>query len=192
MDALADASDAKAAAAQGRIEVSFHDVIELYDAMDPAPLERRDLDLDAEEYIVSWAREISRDARLHLHIILPQAQREKGPESYVPAAVAHFFGYRADMAGREFRELLRRGRLTLVIALPFLVLCTVLRALLHGMVEAGNLPYWLTHAEDGVMIMGWVAMWRPLELLLYDWWPVRGKRRIFERLAAMPVSIEYR
>jgi hypothetical protein len=36
-----------------------------------------------------------------------------------------------------------------------------------------------------------VAMWRPLEVFLYDWWPIRAEARLFERLSAMPVSIEY-
>jgi hypothetical protein len=34
-------------------------------------------------------------------------------------------------------------------------------------------------------------MWRPLEIFLYDWWPIRAERRLFDRLAAMPVRIAY-
>jgi hypothetical protein len=32
-------------------------------------------------------------------------------------------------------------------------------------------------------------MWRPLEIFLYDWWPIRADARLFDRLAAMPVSL---
>ena len=35
-------------------------------------------------------------------------------------------------------------------------------------------------------------MWRPLEVFLYDWWPIRAETRLFERLGAMPVRINYR
>jgi hypothetical protein len=45
---------------------------------------------------------------------------------------------------------------------------------------------------EGLLIGGWVAMWRPLEVFLYDWWPVRAEVRLFERLGTMPVEIEYR
>jgi hypothetical protein len=31
----------------------------------------------------------------------------------------------------------------------------------------------------------------PLEVFLYDWWPIRAEARLFERLSAMPVRIEY-
>ena len=34
-------------------------------------------------------------------------------------------------------------------------------------------------------------MWRMLELFLDDWWPIRQEARNFERLATMPVRIEY-
>jgi hypothetical protein len=37
-----------------------------------------------------------------------------------------------------------------------------------------------------------VAMWRPLEVFLYDWWPIRAEARLFDRLSTMPVRIEYK
>jgi hypothetical protein len=40
-------------------------------------------------------------------------------------------------------------------------------------------------------IGGWVAMWRPMEVFLYDWWPIRAEARLFDRLAAMPVRISH-
>jgi len=46
--------------------------------------------------------------------------------------------------------------------------------------------------RDGVLIGGWVAMWRPLEVFLYDWWPARAEGRLLQRLSTMPVRIEYK
>jgi len=45
--------------------------------------------------------------------------------------------------------------------------------------------------HEGLLIGGWVAMWRPLEIFLYDWWPIRADWKLFDRLAAMPVRIAY-
>jgi hypothetical protein len=45
--------------------------------------------------------------------------------------------------------------------------------------------------REGFLIGGWVAMWRPLEVFLYDWWPILGEVRLFDRLSGMPVHIEY-
>jgi len=36
-----------------------------------------------------------------------------------------------------------------------------------------------------------VAMWRPLEIFLYDWWPIRADARLFARLSSMPVELVY-
>ena len=35
-------------------------------------------------------------------------------------------------------------------------------------------------------------MWRPLEVFLYDWWPILGEIRLKDRLSQMPVRIEYK
>jgi hypothetical protein len=43
--------------------------------------------------------------------------------------------------------------------------------------------------RESMVIGGWVAMWRPLEIFLYDWWPIRAERKLFDRLSVMPVSI---
>jgi len=32
-------------------------------------------------------------------------------------------------------------------------------------------------------------MWRPMELFLYDWWPIRAEARLADRLTAMPVRV---
>jgi hypothetical protein len=40
-----------------------------------------------------------------------------------------------------------------------------------------------------VIIGGWVAMWRPLEIFLYDWWPLARRQRMFDKLARARVSL---
>jgi len=49
-----------------------------------------------------------------------------------------------------------------------------------------------TNQGEGFLIGGWVAMWRPLEVFLYDWWPIRAEGRLLKRLSTMPVRIEYK
>ena len=36
---------------------------------------------------------------------------------------------------------------------------------------------------------GWVALWRPLEIFLYDWWPIQGEAKLLDRLSDMGVSV---
>jgi hypothetical protein len=46
-----------------------------------------------------------------------------------------------------------------------------------------------TVIREGVIIGGWVAMWRPIEIFLYEWWPIRDEARLFDRLSAMMVRV---
>lgn len=167
-----------------RIEVRLRDLAQLFNSLDPSPFIDRDLDADAEDFIVSWARELPHhgDLELVVHLATPaEPDRAAG----VQQAVQHYFESRAAMKRAELRLLLRRGRVSLVIGLLFLAACFGLGLLLRPMLPAG----WADFAELGLHIVGWVAMWRPLETYLYDWWPVRSDMRLMQRLARMSVTL---
>ena len=143
-----------------------------------------DLDAAAEEFIVSWAHELSREGELELVIHLataPQPERATGTED----AVRHYFANRAEMKGRELRQLLRRGRISMVIGVAFLGACFALGVLSQRLFSGA----WNEFIETGLQIVGWVAMWRPLEIFLYDWWPIRNDRHLLKRLARMRVTL---
>jgi hypothetical protein len=44
-------------------------------------------------------------------------------------------------------------------------------------------------ARESLTIAGWVAMWRPMQIFLYDWWPLRHLGKIYEMLSRMPVEL---
>ena len=39
--------------------------------------------------------------------------------------------------------------------------------------------------RESLNIAGWVAMWRPMQIYLYDWWPPRRTARIYSTLSRM-------
>jgi hypothetical protein len=96
------------------------------------------------------------------------------------------FRRRVDTASRELRELLRRGRISLVIGLVFLTACVVAADVLAPLVHRQQLSSVL---REGLTVAGWVAMWRPMEIFLYSWWPLAGDRRLYDRLSQMRVSV---
>ena len=167
-----------------KIEVRMRELAQLFNSMDPSPFLDRDLDGDAEEFIVSWAREHPTDHELELVVhlqSLPPEERASGVE----AAVRHYFAIREQMKRREFNLLMRRGRQSLLIGLSFLAGCLTL---------GHFLPKWMPEAtaeivRESLTILGWVAMWRPLQLYLYDWWPVWEEQRLLARLARMRVRL---
>jgi len=167
-----------------RIEVRLRDLSQLFNMMDPSPFIDRDLDAGAEEFIVSWAREMPHKGELELVVHLataPAPDRAAGTAE----AVRHYFASRADIKRNELRQLLRRGRANLLIGLLFLAACFALGELGHRVLPGA----WREFVELGLQIVGWVAMWRPLEIFLYDWWPLRAEQRLLERLARMTVRL---
>jgi hypothetical protein len=49
---------------------------------------------------------------------------------------------------------------------------------------------WHGMVRQGLAIIGWVAMWRPLEIYLYRWWPVLRLERVYRNLSAMTVDVK--
>jgi hypothetical protein len=49
-----------------------------------------------------------------------------------------------------------------------------------------------TVLQEGLLIMGWVAMWRPIDIFLYDWWPIWRHKRIHSRIARLPIELSRR
>jgi hypothetical protein len=166
------------------ILLRLRELAQLFNSMDPSPFIERDLDADAEEYITSWAREIPRDqdCELVIHLTEPApADRVAGVES----AVRRYFATRASFKQLELGQLMRRGRLSLVVGTVFLVGCLLLSQFL----STSTLGEVATIMREGLTIVGWVAMWRPLEIYLYDWWPLREQRRQLEALSAIKVRV---
>ena len=151
--------------------------------MDPSPFIEKDLDDKAEEFIVSWAQEFPPKAQLRLRIYLGQWPGED-PKELIADAVHNHFAHRAKITDWSSEALLRQGVTSLFIGLLFLSACLVLSKLLGG--EVGT---WAAVARESLTIAGWVAMWRPMQIYLYDWWPLRQRRRTYVKLSHMPVQV---
>jgi hypothetical protein len=170
------------------IEVRVSELRRLFNAIDPSPFHDKDLDPNAEDFIVDWAKEAHRDAPLALLVHLDRPAGLADEADVLRGAIHEYFTRRAQASRRRLRLLLRTGRTSLLIGVAFLGSFAFL-----GDVAAG----WLAGSRaapivrEGFLIGGWVAMWRPIEVFLYDWWPIRAEARLFDRLGAMPVRITY-
>lgn len=165
------------------IEIRLRELRQLFNTLDPSPFHERDLDPAAEEYLVSAAREIgARPSKLLLHLPAEAAEEEAAG---AVTAIRHYFEYRSSHTRQQLRLLLGRGAISLLIGLAFLVACLTLRQLLVGLNDSGT-----TILSEGLLILGWVAMWRPVEVFLYDWWPELGRRKLFDRIARMQIETQ--
>lgn len=181
-DEPAEPAPAKAARRVHTIDVRVESIDQLFNSIDPSPFNRKDLDQDAEEFIVSWAREFPRDEPLELVVHLDELPTA-GVRLELTDAVHNYFAARAQTTRRDFHFLMRQGQTSLAIGLLFLVSCLLVAEFAVPR-DAGTFA---TIVREGLLIGGWVAMWRPLEIFLYEWWPLRRRRRMFENLSRMDV-----
>ena len=168
------------------IEVHVGELKQLYNEMDPAPFRDRDLDPKAEEFIVDWSRELPRDAPLALIVHLSRRPATPEEVTSLRQAVREYFTLSASHARAQLRQLFREGRWSLLIGLLFLAVAIVLGDLLIDLAGRWDYGEILGHS---LLIGGWVALWRPFEIFLYEWWPILGEARLYDRLSAMQVRV---
>lgn len=167
-----------------RIELKLRDLEQFFNTMDPSPFHEKDLDDNVEEFIVSWAKEFPIEEPVRLVVHLRDAP-DLGTDAreVIERAVHHYFAYKAELSRRELRQLFRAGRISLLIGLTFLALCLSAAEALGAQRIPG------THIlAESLQIAGWVAMWHPMEVYLYGWWPLRRTGRIYRKLSTIPVE----
>ncbi len=164
------------------VELRLREVRQLFHHLDPAPFREKDLDPAAEAYMEDAVREIGTGQRARLVIHLPEPEHSSEAARTLPESIAHYFNYRAQQTHVELGRLMRLALVNLAIGLVFLAACLALR---RSLLTAGSHDL----LAEGLLIIGWVALWRPVEMFLYDWWPLLRRQRRLQAIARMPVEI---
>lgn len=165
------------------VEMKVSHPAQLFNSLDPSPFRERDLDAEAATWLVDAMRELHGHDKVKIVVYLPGPADER-THTAVAEAIHNFFRYREQAAQFALRQVLRYGRISLVVGLVFLAACTMLwRFAFTGEAVIDRI------LGEGFLIIGWVAMWKPLEILLYDWWPVLRDIRLYRRIAMLPVEV---
>ncbi len=170
------------------LSIHLEELSQLFDSLDPSPFHAKDLDRKAAEYIAASAEDLPRRAPLGLVINVDRSAGWTDEGRVVGNAVRDHFAREAGYVRRRLKNLLRRGWISLSIGIVFLSAV----AIAVTYIQAWSTGPIASVLRESVLIGGWVAMWRPLEIFLYDWWPIRSEYKLDQRLSRMAVRIEYR
>ena len=170
----------------GVIELRLGSVAQLFHTLDPAPFRHGDLSAEAEAHIVDTAQELPAKAPLGIILYLPPKERANALAADVPEAIREFLKEQARLEAVAKRQLFLDGRTALAIGLIILAACLFLswrmeEGLLQG--AMGRL------AQESLVIFGWVAIWRPAEMFLYDWLSFERRRKLCLKLAEAEVTV---
>jgi len=167
------------------IDIRIQRADQFFDTLDPSPFHEKALSRDTEDYIVGYAGEYGGAEPLRLIVHAPLSIEPQAVE-VICAIHAHFqFAY--EHCRRQYRRRMRIGRTLLVVGVAVLVTALLLRALLGAL---GERPMFAAIGE-GLLILGWVAMWRPVEILLFERFENHQNRALLQRLAQIPVTFEF-
>jgi hypothetical protein len=165
------------------VELRLDRISRLYNSLDPAPFHEKELEAAADDYIVGSAEDAG-GRPIRLVVMLPDAELARPEAGQMPASIRHHFELRRDSERRRLRALWWRGRMALLIGVIFLAVCLFARSLLLGTSST------VAHiVAEGLLIVGWVAMWGPLDIFLYGWWPIWSRCKLFDRLTRLDVEI---
>ncbi len=173
----------KHGASAATVNIHVRNVAQLFNSLDPSPFWDRDLDRDAAQFIEEEFGEKLTAKTWHLHVHTQEAAAEGAAD--LQAAVEHYYERLANSARYRLRDEMRRGQLALLGGLAIFLVSMMIRGILTGVIHS-RAPRML---DEGLIIIAWLALWRPAEWLVYGWVPLHRERRLYERLAAIRVTV---
>ncbi|MGE3872263.1 MAG: hypothetical protein AB7F74_04815 [Parvibaculaceae bacterium] len=174
------------AAVARTIELRLRDVSQLFNMLDPFPFRERNLSPEAEQYIVEHAEDLPKDQPITIIVHLETDRLDQGDALDLPHAINGWFAARVKDETRAIQTLFRDGQLALLIGLTFLGTCLFVAWLVSLNFEGPVARIF----RESFVIVGWVVIWRPAEMFLYDWVPLARRRKLFRRLAAAAVTVK--
>lgn len=167
------------------IEIKLMSIMQLFNSFDPAPFYEKELDTAAEKYIVETVKDFKKNTQFKIIVYLPEDLARTEKAKTIGPAIHNHFQYMVLVMDRNFRRHFRYGRVSLLIGLSFLGVALIARQ----MVSHLSSLFLAQFLADALLIIGWVAMWEPITVLLYQLWPIIQMKKIYQRISAMEIEV---
>lgn len=165
------------------IEVQVQHFDQLFETLDPSPFREKALDPEFETYLRDCVGAFPDDAQVRLLVHAPAPSRQHADD--FPLALHAHFDFLLEQHDRRRRMVARRHRGVVIAGVAVLAGSLLLRQWLAGW--SGPL---VDITAEGLLVLGWVALWRPIDALLFDRHEAREERAVLRRLAR--VEVEWR
>jgi len=168
-----------------RLAVRVREIAQLFNSLDPTPFLNKDLDPGANTFIETWASVYPSHSRFHITIHLELWPEDGDPTGLLTEAIHNHFSYKAEQTRKSLKYLLLQGRMSFAIGIVFVSLCLLgANSISHLGDNAG-----FNIARESLTIVGWVAMWRPMQIFLYDWWPLQKQIHLYQTLSRAHIQV---
>ncbi len=167
------------------IDLRVQEIRQLFDLRDPAPFRERDLDPGLVEYVIEAVEETPSRAPLKIAVHSAAGRDAVVDDDGIRSSFRAHFQHALDVLSMRIRTHMRQGRAAVIVGVLVLSACLVLA---HNIAPTTT---WKAIVRQGLEIGGWVAIWRPVEHFLYDWWPILAERRRLRRILAAEVVVHW-
>jgi hypothetical protein len=142
------------------------------------------------DYLVSRLRGSRLRRRGQLVLALPPGAVRPEIMAAAHRAIDRYCRHKILESKRALNEVLWTGLKSLQVGVLFLAGCLVLAAAIaQSNVAPGSFD---DVATQGLTIIGWVSLWRPVETFLYDWWPLWRDVRVYDYIQRMEITLQPR
>ncbi|MDO5532748.1 hypothetical protein [Sutterella sp.] len=172
------------------MHLTVREARQLFATQAPVPAEYMSLDDDVVDFLtdtVSKNRKTCREFELVIH--MPAEEVNKVSlllATDLNTALRAYFDARGEKFEQRLRDHFADARKMLVCGVAFLLACTLLRTYLSPE-ETDRLQ---SSMREGLLVIGWVALWKPVEELIFNWWPIDREMKDWRTLADMDMRIE--
>jgi hypothetical protein len=125
------------------------------------------------------------------HLVLRMPADKIIPETPAQAKtlISKFAARMIDDNSNRIRQIQKKGRRQLPYALIILFFCIGLGVFFGLEVFTGLSPILALSISEGFYIVGWIALWRPMDVLLFDPMEVRLENKLLKRLMEMRIDV---
>jgi hypothetical protein len=164
------------------IDIRLRHPDQLFDSLDPSPFHDKALDRNAEAYLIECAGELPPRDAFVLRLYGPAVLHDQGEQ--IMLGVHRHFALALAQAQRRHRRRARVARAAILFGLAGLGGALLLRSAIAEWGGAGG-----EVLTEGLLILAWVALWRPAEMLIFDSWEQREELRVLRALTRVPVQV---
>ncbi len=174
-------------ARERRYDITLHldNLEQFFNVPEPDPFDPQARFVSGLETIVDELKPKALIKKVRATIMLPSDQLAPGNEVKLREALIRYCRHYIQQNQQDLISLRWQGIKALQNGLIFLGTCLLLSTLFEN---AELLPEWLQRfGGEGFLIAGWVSLWHPIELLLYEWWPFSRQMRLYESIRQMEI-----
>lgn len=168
------------------IEIKVSSLEDMFDEHDPSPYMIRDLDSSITDYIMACVLEINPEFVGKIRVYTEDFF-DLDKQDIFSKSIKDFFELKSHMETVQLKQVFKRGLISLMIGLGFLL--SAIMASIY--IQSKSPEFWTSFLKEGLHLLGWVSMWKPINLFLYDWWPPLQDLKIYKALAKVDIEIVF-